>query len=1135
VLSGHDGDSVAARVIEYAILGSLRVSEGDQVVVLGGGKQRALLALLLLHRNEVVAADRLVEELWSGEPPATAAKIVQLYVSQLRKVLGDGVLVTRPPGYMLNVEAEALDADRFERLLADGRRMLADGAAELASARLREALALWRGPPLSDFAYEEFAQREIARLEELRLAVLEERIEADLALGRHADLVGELEALVSEHRLRERLRGQLMLALYRCGRQAEALEAYQDVRRMLVHDLGLEPGQHLQDLEQAILRHDPALAPPARVEPPLPTRLAAIVPPSLRRRGPAVILVGAVLLGAGIAAAAFELARGSGAQEPRTLASLAPDSLGQIDPKTNRIVGQVPVGARPDAITAGDGSLWVGNLDDHTIARIDPRTRTLERSIALAEEPDSLAAGRHVWVVDGPGTISRIDEQFNSLRPFARVREKHGFGANSDRGLALGFGSLWASSPIGIVSRIDPTTGRVVAQIEVGNKASGLAVGAGSVWVANSIDGTVSRIDPTNIVTATIPVGHGPTGIAVGARGVWVTNYFDGTVVRIDPATNTVVASVRVGDGPLGIAATPKAVWVANSESGSVSRVDPATNRVRTIPTGARPARIAVAGGSVWVTVQRGPVPVATGGTARFDLEANPTLDPAVAYDTDSYHLLYATCAQLLNYPDEAGRGGAELVPEVAAAMPSISTDGKTYTFTVRPGFRFSPPSNEPVTAATFKHAIERALDPRARAGVAQVLGDVVGARAFTAGKARQISGIVARADTLTVRLVAPSGDLPARLSIPSFCAVPINTPIDPRGVGGIPSAGPYYVASYTPSAQVILKRNPNYHAERPHRLAEIDVRIGVGQDAAMRDVENGTADYAASGIPPSEHRRLAVRYGLASPAAHAGRQQYFADAGLNVRYLLLNSQRPLFADVRLRRAVNYAIDRPPLVAATSRFLSFGVFGGGLPNEQYLPPAIPGYSTRPLYPRNGPDLATARRLARGRGGTAVMFTCNRPPCPQIAAIVRHDLAQIGIQVKIRELPSGVLFARASRRDAPFDILLLGWSADYPDPGDFLNTLFANRSPVATGESINFAHFDDPRYNRDLAAAARLSGAKRYRVYAELSQRLARDAAPAVAYETDESRDFFSARIGCQLYQPVYGMDIGALCLRHAPA
>jgi YVTN family beta-propeller protein len=1040
-------------------------------------------------------------------------------VSRLRRALGNGLLATQNHGYVLGIAAGQLDVDRFEVLAADGRRLLEGGEPAAAAEKLRAALDLWRGPPLSDIAYEPFAQTEIARLEDLRLAALESRIEADLAAGDSATLVPELEALVRKHPLRERLRGQLMLALYGSGRQAEALDAYRDLRQALDEELGLEPGPELRKLEQAILQQDVALERPRRAA----TVLRA------RRYAPVLLAAGALLLAAAAAGTVYALSQGGGTAG---LASLAPNTLGQIDARTNRIVAQVPVGARPDALAVGDGSIWIGNVDDNTVARIDARTHTLERSIALGAEPDGLAAGRHVWLVDGPGAISRIDEQFNSVRPVARVREDAGFAANTHRGLALGFGSLWASSPIGIVSRIDLATGRIVAQIEVGNGASGLAVGAGSVWVANSNDGTVSRIDPTNIVTATIPVGHGPAGVAAGAGGIWVTNYFDGTVARIDSATNTVVASVQVGEGPLGVAATPKAVWVANSGSGSVSRVDPASGDVRTIPTGARPERIAVAGDSVWVTVQRGPVPVTAGGTARFDLETDPTLDPALAYDPDSNRLLYATCAQLLNYPDEAGRGGAELVPEVATAMPAVSVDGKTYTYIVRPGFRFSPPSNEPVTAATFKHAIERALDPRTRAGVTSLLSDIVGAKAFTAGKARQITGIVARADTLTVRLVAPTGDLPARLSMPSFCAVPLNTPIDPKGVRGIPSAGPYYVASYTPAAQVVLKRNPNYHGERPRRLAEIDVRIGVGQDAAMRDVESGTADYAASGIPPSEHGRLAARYGLGSPAARAGRQRYFADPGLNVRYLLLNSQRPLFADVRLRRAVNYAIDRPALVAETQRFLSYGLFSGGRPNDQYLPPSLPGYSTQALYPRNGPDLPTGRRLAGGQRGTAVLFTCNKPPCPQIAAIVRHDLAQIGIQVQIRELPYGVMFARASHRNAAFDILLLGWAPDYPDPANFLNTLFGNQSSkVGASESANFAHFDDPRYNRDFAAAARLSGAKRYRAYAELSQRLARDAAPAVAYETDESRDFFSARIGCQVYQPIYGMDIGALCLR----
>jgi DNA-binding SARP family transcriptional activator len=220
----------------------------------GGGRQRALLAILLLRRNEVVSTDFLIECLWSGKAPATAAKIVQLYVSQLRKVLGSDELVTQPPGYVLKIQPGDVDTDRFEHLLGEARRKLADGEAEAASDQFREAQALWRGSPLAEFAYEDFAQGEIGRLEELRLAALEERVEADLAFGRHAELVPELEMLVSAHPLRERLRGQLIVALYRCGRQAEALEEYQDARRLLDQELGLDPGQALQDVERAILR-----------------------------------------------------------------------------------------------------------------------------------------------------------------------------------------------------------------------------------------------------------------------------------------------------------------------------------------------------------------------------------------------------------------------------------------------------------------------------------------------------------------------------------------------------------------------------------------------------------------------------------------------------------------------------------------------------------------------------------------------------------------------------------------------------------------------------------------------------------------------------------------------------------------
>jgi DNA-binding SARP family transcriptional activator len=248
--------------VDFRLLGPLEVVDNGHILPLGGAKQRALLASLLLRANEVVSTDRLIDEIWGEAPPPTAVKVVQVYVSQLRKVIepsGGHVILTQPPGYMARLEPGELDVHRFERLVDDGRAALASGRPDRASDLLREALDLWRGPALADFAHELFAQPAVARLEELRIAALEERAGADLALGRHAELVGELEALVAEHPLRERLREALMLALYRSGRQAEALEAYQDARRALVEELGINPGTSLQELERAILRHDPSL------------------------------------------------------------------------------------------------------------------------------------------------------------------------------------------------------------------------------------------------------------------------------------------------------------------------------------------------------------------------------------------------------------------------------------------------------------------------------------------------------------------------------------------------------------------------------------------------------------------------------------------------------------------------------------------------------------------------------------------------------------------------------------------------------------------------------------------------------------------------------------------------------------
>jgi DNA-binding SARP family transcriptional activator len=305
----------------FRLLGPLEVSDGTDPIRLAEGRQRSVLVLLLLHRNEAVASERLIDALWGEAPPARAAKMLQNHVGQVRRALRDRDgrrLQTRGHAYALQVHEGELDVDRFEELVRAGGEALARGRPANAAARLREALALWRGPPLADVAYEAFAQGEIARLEELHSVALEQRIDADLALGRHADLVGELEALVRRQPLRERLRGQLMVALYRCGRQADALAAYQQARRTLLDGLGVEPGPALRELQAAILRQDPELAPAPSA---WPRPLGA----SPRRR--ALLAAGGVLL-LGAAAGAAVLAgghQGDVRELPRTDAVVAID------------------------------------------------------------------------------------------------------------------------------------------------------------------------------------------------------------------------------------------------------------------------------------------------------------------------------------------------------------------------------------------------------------------------------------------------------------------------------------------------------------------------------------------------------------------------------------------------------------------------------------------------------------------------------------------------------------------------------------------------------------------------------------------------------------------------------------------
>ncbi len=512
--------------VEFGILGPLEVRRSGCAVPLGGPRQRAVLALLLLEANRAVSMDRLAEDLWGGHPPEGWATTLQTYVFHLRHALepgrargAGGVLVTRDRGYLLRVDREHLDAALFQDGFTAGRAALEAGRYADAAQTLRQALDLWRSPVLADLAGYAFTRPEAARLEELRLAALEARVDGDLALGRHDALTAELEQLAGEYPLRERLHGQLMLALYRCGRQAEALAAYRRARDLLAAELGIDPGEPLQRLHASVLTHDPALdwhGHPAEDHPAAAGTPAASPAPGpsrprptaglreldwVRRRARRLLVIGsalAVAAAVGIVAVARPWAGGP--------TGLPGNSVGLIGPAGGRVGAPVPVGS-PAGLAYGDGSVWAVDSTEGTLSRINPATHAVVQTIPVGSAPTAVTVtGKDIW----------------------------------------------------------PATGDVSGPVFVGAGPAGIAVTPAAVWVANSLDLTVTKIDPaTGRVTATIGVGDGPSAIAAAKNGVWVSDEFGATLDRIDPQTDRVDRVIFVGSSPQGMAVAGAGVWVA--------------------------------------------------------------------------------------------------------------------------------------------------------------------------------------------------------------------------------------------------------------------------------------------------------------------------------------------------------------------------------------------------------------------------------------------------------------------------------------------------------------------------------------------------------------------------------------------
>jgi YVTN family beta-propeller protein len=579
--------------VEFRLLGLLEVGESGRSIELARGRERALLALLLLNANEPVSTDRLIDELWGERQPENGTRTLHVYVSRLRKSLGAERLTTTHAGYSLEVAPGELDIDEFERLAGAGRKALDEGDVAGAERLLSKALGLWRGPALADFRYESFAQPAVRRLEELRLASHADRIEAELARGNASGLVAELEQLVGENPLWERPRGQLMRALYRVGRQAEALELYRDTRGLLADELGVEPSPELQELERAILNQDPSLAAP------LPAVRRAIA-----RRGGRLLLAGGILIAAAAAAALFAFLHSGGEG-----LAVTRNSVAAIDAKTNTIVADIPVGDAPTQLAVGGGTVWVINRDARTISIIDAEARRLRRTVALTDAPTDITLNGDVaWIGDSliPGVVE-VDRTSVSVARTARPRTPRGSAAGAGQLAFQAPHTLWFLSGNATVSRIDTRSFRVAKTFDVpalvGDEDAHIAYGEGSVWVAEWISaccGRIFRLGPrTGAVRQTIKVGA-PGPLLVENGRVWLA--LD-ELVLIDAKNNLVSGSIPLGGRPLALAAGRDSLWAALN-NGKVVRINPESREVvRTIQVGGTPSGIAIADGTVWVAV----------------------------------------------------------------------------------------------------------------------------------------------------------------------------------------------------------------------------------------------------------------------------------------------------------------------------------------------------------------------------------------------------------------------------------------------------------------------------------------------------------------------------------------------------
>jgi ABC-type transport system substrate-binding protein/DNA-binding SARP family transcriptional activator len=1058
------------------MLGPLEAWRSGQRLVLGGQRQRSVLACLMLDPGHDVSADRIIDAIWGDRPPSGVSTTLQTYVFHLREVLeparGKGdparVVVTVPGGYRLDTAHAALDADRFEELVGAGRAALGEDP-QRAAALLVEALAMWRGDVLSDLAsLNGLVASASSRLAELRVSATEAWVEAELALGHHDAVLPVLDGLVEQHPLREHLAALQMLVLYRAGRQSDALQAYRRLRRTLKEELGIQPSSEVETMQQRVLRQDPSLlATPA----PEPVRaIASDVPPEppaagstqlplspsqggerrdgLSRRSVAAII--AVVLVAAFALTATILLLRRGDVRP-----LPGNSVGPVD-AAGLHGDAVALKSAPSALVSAGGAVWAALESDDAIAKIDPKSRTVLMTVPqVGGSPQAVAtSGDDLWVAGfEEGVLVRIN------MPDGVVVGRIHVGIQPSAVVASPDGVWVANAGDNTVQRVDPRTQKPDPPIQVGEGPDALALDGSTLWVANGRAGTLTRIDTATRAQAQadVEVDPGPASLAVTATDVWVANELSATVSRVSKSTGK-VQPIAVADGPSSLLVHGGQVWVTDRFSGSVSEIDTDTNAVQERALGSAPVAVAVVDDEVWVAAGAYANGEHRGGTLAWtgpgfdDME---TLDPAGSTIPMYVNLIHLAYDGLVAQRPTGGLRSLVVVADLATDVPKPSDGGRTYVFNIRKGVRYS--TGEVVKPSDFLRGFQRALRPDS--GGTEWLKHIVGAASCTTSprwtqrEHCNLTGVVPddANGRLTVRLSEPDPELLDKLTNLVYPR-PAGIPTDSTPDTPVPGTGPYQVAKVD-HGSVTLSRNPYFQqwsaAAQPDGYPDvISYRPYVSESAGMADVLDGRAQgiYAQEELPPAVTSRPA--------------QVHFYDE-LQVQYLFPNTTQPPFNDERVRQALSYALDRRRIAQVAK----------AKPACQMVPPTFPGYvpycphqSGPATGPYQGPDLAKAKQLVAESGTTGMPVTVQHRPYRLMGDIARYTasvLSELGYQVDVKQVPDDVGDAPDPYFDTVQLMVPLGWLADYPSPGTFYNFV------STCGEEKKFNRY----CNRDIEAAA----------------------------------------------------------------